>query len=172
MDQGPEDAESLFSEYLFEVCQGTWILRLTEPEECLFANRRIRVCACHANELRNAFILRQLAQGKHGFLFHFGFGIVLNGIVECTGGPFSCFLREPEEGLSADPGLGVELGHVKQFVLCGGIGVLREIECKFLAEFRVVRTSGLERLQCNKAVVAALNAEPEGCLLAGVFLLR
>src|SRR5580698_4482959 len=42
---------SLSLEHLLEICQGTRILGLTEPEERLFANCQIRVCVGHVNQL-------------------------------------------------------------------------------------------------------------------------
>jgi hypothetical protein len=70
-------------------------------------------------------------------------------------------LRAPEEGLPADFGFGVELGHVKQFLFRARIGVLRKIECQLLAESRIVPGLVLERFQRHKTFVPTLNAEPE-----------
>src|SRR6266481_2088708 len=92
-------ASASLRQHFFEKLQRPWIIRLSEPEHCLLAHRRIAIRLRHFNQLRDTLVFWQLAQGKDRLFLHFRVGIILNRSRDRAYCLLSSFLRQPEERL-------------------------------------------------------------------------
>jgi len=141
---------------------------LAEPEHGLFADGGIAVGLGDVDELGDALVFGHLTEGEDGFLFHFGVGIVFDGVGDGGGGLLAGFLSDPEESLSANVRAFVVVGHANHFVDGAGFAADGESEGDLGTDFAA--GIGLRHfLQREEAGFAAGFAEPEGGLLAELF---
>ena len=69
-------------EDLLEIGERPGIVRLSEPEDGILADRGVAIGLRYVKQLRDSFVLRQLAERKHCLLLYRHLGIVLHGVFE------------------------------------------------------------------------------------------
>src|SRR5438045_6173744 len=87
-------------EHLLEQVERSWVVRLTQPEQCFLADLGIFVRPRDCDQRRNPFLARPLRQCEHRALADLAIdAIVDHDLLEILRGSVACCLAEPEDSL-------------------------------------------------------------------------